>query len=287
MLVRPLVFPDDRPEAMDLVAEVVASDGEPPLSEHKLTAVRDDDGLGVVIEEEQRVQAWAALVPATVAGEYGLEVVIPPDRRSEGVLSALVSGAREVVPVARRLRLWLYRSDLVEAAMAIGFEPERFLLRMERPLPAAIEAPWPQGIEVRGFAVGEDEEAWLAVNNAAFAGHPENGSWEVANLEERMSQAWFDAEGLRMAWDGPELAGFCWTKMHPDSTGEIYVIATSPRSRGRGLGKALAVEGMRYAHELGATAMLLYTEADNPAVRLYESLGFRTRRTHRAFVLDV
>ena len=57
----------------------------------------------------------------------------------------------------------------------------------------------PDGVEVRGYRP-EDADAVLAVNAAAFAHHPEQGSLDAAGLAER-DLAWQVAEG-------PELETF-------------------------------------------------------------------------------
>ena len=50
--------------------------------------------------------------------------------------------------------------------------------------------------------------------------------------------------GFLLAWDGERLAGFCWTKVHDDGRGEIYILAVVPGSQGRGLGRALLLAGL-------------------------------------------
>ena len=76
----------------------------------------------------------------------------------------------------------------------------RELHKMARPLgdadldPAA--SALPAGFSARAFVPGQDEQAWLATNAAAFAHHPEQGRLALADLQERMDQPWFDAAGF-------------------------------------------------------------------------------------------
>ena len=67
--------------------------------------------------------------------------------------------------------------------------------------------------------------------------------------------------------------------------GEIYAIAVSPAVQGRGLGRAVALEGLRYlAGRRGATRAMLYVDSSNkPAIQLYRTLGFVTEHTDRAY----
>lgn len=203
------------------------------------------------------------------------EAVAPLVQRSLADLSA---GDTET------LRWWVYDAALEEVPPRFGFAPERELLFMARSLPADRE-PGLGDYSVRGFRRGEDESAWLAVNNAAFAGHPENGDMDHAELARRMSMDWFDPDDVRMAWSDRRLAGFCWTKIEEEGSGEIYIIAAHPDYQGRGFGSELVREGMRHLASKGCRRVYLYTEGDNhAAIRTYERLGFETERLHRAFV---
>ncbi len=114
----------------------------------------------------------------------------------------------------------------------------------------------------------------------------ENGNWTTADLEERTSREWFDAEGFRLAWTEDRVAGFCWTKRHSPEVGEIYVVAVDPEYRGRGLGRAIVIEGMHFLHSAGAATCILYVDTSNPsALELYESLGFQLERVDRCVVV--
>ncbi len=161
------------------------------------------------------------------------------------------------------------------------------------PLPQP--ARWPDGTTVRTFRAGEDEAAWVPVNNRAFAGHAEQGAWTVDMLRAREQEDWFDPEGFLLAFDDEGLAGFCWTKVHPaqpprepEALGEIYVIGADPSRHGRGLGRALTTAGLASLAERGIAVGMLYVDADNEAaVGLYRALGFVVHRTDRAYGRDV
>jgi mycothiol synthase len=134
---------------------------------------------------------------------------------------------------------------------------------------------------VRTFEPGRDEEAWLAVNARAFAGHPEQGGWTRADLDDRIGQPWFDPRGFFLAADTRRdgaLAGFHWTKVHdggPEPAGEVYVVGVDPSYQGTGLGKALTVIGVRHLHDHGLRTVELYVDGSNTAARrLYDALGF-------------
>ena len=179
-------------------------------------------------------------------------------------------------------------------AAALGFDRVRDLWVMRRPLSPSHPLPPVEpagGIDVRAFRPGQDEEAFLALNAEAFAGHPEQGAMTRADLDERMAEPWFDPAGFFVAEDAdaphgetaeavesPSLLGFHWTKVHRDEdppVGEVYVVGISPAAQGRGLGKLLTLTGLHHLRDQGLAEVLLYVEADNaPAIAVYSGLGF-------------
>ncbi len=53
-------------------------------------------------------------------------------------------------------------------------------------------------------------------------------------------------------------------------------VATDPEYRGRGIGRQLVVDAVRFARDLNTPGLALNTQASNRVSRsLYESLGFR------------
>lgn len=160
----------------------------------------------------------------------------------------------------------------------------REILQLQRDLPVGL--PWQ--LDVRPFRPGEDDEAWLAVNNRAFAWHPDQAGWTLADLHARTAERWFDPAGFLLHEQDGRIDGFCWTKVHDEErppVGEIFVIGVDPDAQGRGLGRALVLAGLDHLAGRGLTRGMLWVEADNgPARRLYAELGFVPVSTRRFWV---
>lgn len=235
---------------------------------------------------------------AEQATSYTLEVVVDPATRDghDATRARLLDAARAVVAEAGggRIDYWVHHVDEAahHEALHAGFVFARDLLQLRRSLP--VEADLRRGLaplEVRAFRPGEDEEAWLEVNNRAFVTHGEQGRWELADLLAREREPWFDPEGFLVHFDGEVLAGSCWTKVHRELTpplGEIYVISVNPDVKGTKLGTRLVLSGLDWLGEKGLNGALLYVDATNaPARHLYDRLGFALHHTDRAYRAEV
>ena len=168
-------------------------------------------------------------------------------------------------------------------ATDLGLTPARGLHEMRRLLPAGARAE----IATRAFVPGRDDDAWLAVNNRAFAWHPEQSGMSRERFDAIAGEPWFEPEGLRLFERDGELLGFCWTTVHDDAEpvlGEIYVIAVDPSAHGQGLGGPMTRAGLDHLSSKGFTVGMLYVESDNlPANRTYERIGFFRHHTDRAY----
>lgn len=221
--------------------------------------------------------------------QVSAELVVDPAARRHGLGRALLDSLRVVAATSApgsAVAVWAHHDSAAARALArsAGLVETRVLLLLGRdlgagpPLPAA---PLPDGIRLAAFRPGVDDDAWVAVNAAAFAGHPEQGRWTVADLRARLAEPWFDSAGFLLAWRDSRLVGFNWTKVESSGgvpSGEIYVLGVAPDSGVHGLGTALGVAGLQYLRARGVEAVELYVEADNErALRVYRRLGFSER----------
>jgi mycothiol synthase len=273
-------LPEDLADVEQLLHLAHAADRHQPIGEHQyleLAAGPKSELIGLIASQGAAVTGYAGLTPGSEDGWWILELVVHPSWRRPEMYQELLSGAMEAAGAkgGKAVRLWAVEAGLVEAALAAGFDPERELRLMRRPLPIDLQPAYPPGVIVDRFQRGTDEGPWLALNNAAFRGHPENGNWSRSVLEYRMGQAWFDPDDFITARAQGQMIGFCWVKREDANRGEIYVIAVSPEWQGKGLGRALTIDGLRLMMDKGATEGILYADSLNEnAMRLYESLGF-------------
>lgn len=281
--------PDDR-QALDGLFELAAEcDGHFPIGEHKYLDVMTGVGnvVGTVIEANGEIISYVAVTPPREELVASLEIAIHPLHRSHVVIADSIAAGLDAArdTGADRVRVWAFQPNMVAEFQGAGFMPERELRQLRIDLPLDTHVDLPEAMTEARFRPEHDVDAWLAVNNAAFEWHPENGSWTPDILGDRMEQTWFDPDAFLMVWEGSELAGFCWTKPH-ETMGEIYVVAVSPSHQGRGLGRYLVVRGLDVINRhLGFDTGMLYMDADNiPAARLYGSLGFRLHHVDRSLL---
>jgi len=300
LLVTGALDPELLKDFRTLAAAAEESDGNPPLSEQTLVMLRGVDAgdhsvlsLALYAPDEDSDPATgedlagiAVVVEAPgPSGTTGvLELAVHPTYRNQGVAGRLLE-ALEGKRGFDGLSAWSHGNHEAAAELAtrFGYGPVRELwkMRLMSSTSALPDVGLPDGVSLRAFVPGQDEDAWLAANRAAFSHHPEQGSMTRADLEARKAEDWFDPAGFLLAVnDAGELLGFHWTKVHPrqgphPAIGEVYVVGVTPEAQGMGLGKALTVAGIRYLQDKDLHAVMLYVDADNrAAVSLYQKLGF-------------
>lgn len=259
----------DAAEVRTLVDAVTTADRVSPFSEQALLALDASGVTHLLARSGGRLAGYAQLDASRVG-----ELAVHPEHRRQGIGRALLDALLNLGAA----RVWAHGDHPGAAALAraAGLRRMRSLWQMSRPLAEPVADPQPpEGVEVRTFRPGSDEEEWLALNATAFAGHPEQGRLTADDLERRMGEPWFDPAGFFVAVRRSRMVGFHWTKVHDQDTAEVYVLGVAPSEQGSGLGRALTLVGLRHLRDTGRVRAILYVEEDNaPAVRLYTGLGF-------------
>lgn len=283
------IDPDDAQRAaITRLAEAAeAADGLSPLDDQvRIDLKHPSDAAAHLIARDPAAGNLVAYAHVDLRSETSasIHVVVAPDRRRHGIGRSVLDRATTTAG-ARSPSAWAHGDLPGAAALAgrVGWTRVRELRQLLLPLGVIIDVPsYADGVDVRTFEPGRDEAAWVAVNGAAFADHPEQGRMTVGDLREREEEDWFDPAGLFLAERDGALLGSHWTKVHalPDGSnlGEVYVVGVSPEAQGLGLGKALTLTGLQHLRSAGHDVML-YVDADNTAaVALYERIGFSTLR---------
>lgn len=278
--------PEQTEAVLELLAEAARNDGQQAVSEQGRLQLRGGEREGVshlLLTVGGELVGYAQLEDTDPVEAPAAELVVHPSHRGHGHGRAL--GSALLAASGKRLRVWAHGGHAAarHLSQVLGLTLFRELRQMRRSLTdlSLPDPVLPEGVTVRAFEPGRDDAAWLAVNAAAFAHHPEQGSLTQRDLDDRKAQPWFDPAGFFLTERAGELIGFHWTKVHAeDGLGEVYVLGVRPGAQGGGLGKALTTIGLRHLAAQGLPTAMLYVDADNKAaVSVYERLGFTTYET--------
>lgn len=218
---------------------------------------------------------------------------VHPDWRRRGLGTQMLTRAYADVLERRRAKegpaffgsnAFAHEPGRVALLERFGMKPVRSFCKFSRAtLDNLPEAPAPDGVVIRSYRPGMDQDATLAALNEAFQDHWSSspGSPELwaywTSRPERRFDLWF------LAWDGDRIAGVClceleaaYNQQRGTQSGCVDDVAVRRPWRRRGVGAALIVSGLRALKSAGMTSAHLYADADNPtgAVRLYQRLGF-------------
>ncbi len=292
--------------AQAVLAAATQADGVPPISDGLLEAAAGGTAviLGILDAAEDTVSGTgpdspdAPLVGVGVAALQGerwaAEAAVAPEHRRRGLGRALVA---DLTAAARASGgdpwFWSHGDHPAAARLAeeSGRRRARELLQLTTDgVPDLPAATVPDGVVLRDVRP-DDADAWVAVNNAAFSWHPEQGGQDPEEYRRRIAEPDFDLGSVVIAerTDDGHLLGFHETKRHAEhpsglAMGEVHVIGVDPEVHARGLGRALLLEGMRRMIAGGAEAIELYVESDNEkALPLYRDVGFSRTVVHVSY----
>jgi ribosomal protein S18 acetylase RimI-like enzyme len=213
-----------------------------------------------------------------------VELQVAPHLRGQGSLEVpMLAWAAEHARTFQQPdepRLWTRAldNDAEYGALLLGqgFERgEALLVRMlqelDRPLPAA---PLPAGWTVRHVG-GEDEyEARVDLHREVW--QPSRSTLEAYRWLRAAPGYRPELDLVAVAPDGT-FASYCICWLDPvNKIGLFEPVGTRPAYRRQGLSTAVIIEGLRRLQAYGARTAFVSTGAQNdPAIKLYESTGFR------------
>ena len=227
------------------------------------------------------LRGFCLVFPEPLAGRCVLNIHVAPGEGLEDGYRALVQAGlertRQVGAAAAHIALWPPYDRAADLGSE-GFQMARVYWDMTWEEERIADVELPDGYWVRHF--GTDDVAELTrVHNASFA-----GSWGFSPYSEeqtahraRMANTSYD--GIRLLFYGDQLAGYNWTLLMSDGRrrqGVIGSIGLVPEFRGQGVSKIILADGMQYLRSAGADYVRLEVDGSNiPAIRLYQSFGFR------------
>ncbi|EOD70172.1 mycothiol synthase [Amycolatopsis vancoresmycina] len=274
-----------------LLLAVREADGRPEVEPAGPLPGEFDGGEHLVACVEDEVVGYAHL--DTTGDSFGhqvAELFVHPAHRDRGYGAKLLQALDERAAVG--FRVWAHGDHPAARKLAVktGLERKRELLILHVDVEGA---DWPEpilreGVSLRTFVPGQDEDAVVRVNARAFDWHPEQGALTADDVRADEARPWFDADGFFLAEENSEVIGFHWTKVHEptpgrfggERVGEVYVVGVDPAAQGGGLGRALTLAGLRYLASRGLRQIILYVEGDNaPALAVYGKLGFTRHET--------
>jgi ribosomal protein S18 acetylase RimI-like enzyme len=220
---------------------------------------------------ELREGAWAWL---RAGGE--LDWLIHPELKGSTAQRDLLSWFEAEAEADGPLRTWAFEDDAATAAVLAdaGFARERDGRTYSFNVRDLVDEPEPEardGFRLRPVAEGE---ILARVELHRTVWHPSRVTEEsYANV----MRAWpyrRDLDCVAVAPDG-RLAAYALAWLDDDNrVGELEPVGTHPDFRRRGLAAAVCRFACARLREAGAAQAVVYS-ADEPAQRLYESIGFR------------
>jgi mycothiol synthase len=220
---------------------------------------------------------------------------VHPDHTGKGIGSSLLEWgerrARQSVPkappetrVILNTNLQTINRKALELFENTGFKCVRESLRMCIELDQELAEPsWPEGIQVRAFERGRDEEAVVQADREAFSDH-----WGYIERPFESDLAiyrhhWFDSEDFIpelcfLAVDGTEIAGFTLNRVKVEEDPKMaWIGALGVRRawRRQGIGLALLLHSFGAFRQIGKARVGLGVDAESltGATKLYLKAG--------------
>lgn len=242
------------------------------------------------MDKEISIYCWGLVHPQWRRRGLGRRLLESAYRRAEEYLAEI-----EVATVNFHSNTRDVEEDRKALYEGFGMKPVRYSVDLARPVngnlpPVAV----PEGYRLRTFDPERDAETAWRVDNTAFRdhwGHAENKFEEFLHwikMPHMRPELWFLAEEEATG----EVVGLGLNVIDPDwiaqtgrQEGYLESLAVLREHRKRGLGTALISKSLHALRDAGMESAHLHADSENlsGAMRLYEDVGFRVRKTYVAY----
>ncbi len=284
---------NDLPALLDFVVPLPAGAGNADGTAHRSVFAdimslpgRDQERDCALLFEDgnggrRMLRGFCLVFPEPLADRCVLNIHAAPGDAYEESYRALVrAGLKRTREVGTALAHIALRPpyDRAAALAREGFAMARVYWDMTWEGASIADVELPEGCLVRGFGP-DDVAALTTAHNAAFAGSWGFSPYSEEQTAHRVRMANTSHDGIRLLFQGQQLAGYCWTLLMSDGRrrqGSIGSIGLAPEFRGRGMSNAILTAGMQHLLASGADYVRLEVDGSNaPAIRLYQSAGFQ------------
>ena len=214
------------------------------------------------------------------------DVNVHPDFEGVGIGAWLLRWTEERSRALGRPKVGQTLADSEAGAMALlrrhGYRQGHtsWMLAIEMEARPA-EPDLPDGISVRSFVPGQDDEATYRVVEDAFNEWPNR---EPATFDEwaalTIRRQDFEPDLLQLAVDGDQVVGVVYSIDYPGDDGWIQQVAVAATHRHRGIARALLHRAFAMAWDRGDRVCGLSTDSRTGALGLYEKVGMRVTRSY-------
>ena len=291
--------PGDERSMADLQARCVAAcpdTGRFPPRFWLAPGFEDGRNIFCATDKQGALLGYAAVTPAHISRHLAartlwLDLRTAPDHPGAGAIKEalfgrLFSRAQELAcrwpgeRVALSATYFAAGGASIEYLEGMGFEPYQTCLYMRRdlarPLPGEAPGLLPPGVVVRPWRMETEAEqrAYLAAYDAAF----QDEAKTLPDLQHFLQSEQWSVGTTFTAFAGERIVGSVAIWHQPGSRGsaKTEAVFVVPEWRRRGIARYLLVEAMSCLRARGlACAELEMDSANEPALALYQSLGYR------------
>ncbi|HVF26166.1 MAG TPA: GNAT family N-acetyltransferase [Anaerolineales bacterium] len=184
-------------------------------------------------------------------------------------------------------------NSLLQLFASNGYKSKLSFIIMQLEMEAPPPPPqWPEGISVRPFVVGQDEQATYQADEEAAEdkGYHEPLNYEAWAKRMSMDRDFFDPDIWFLACQEDEVAGAALNVYHKDSrTGWVDHLSVRRAWRNNGIGKALLLHSLAEFFRRGVRNVKLSVDSKSltNAPRLYEQVGMKTVQHYHIYTKEV